>query len=100
MYICLQIKDSTAAKIENTGCFEDLDQIIAEANLVKTAVGSSLPIGWLAETDGSINDSGSDSSREKLDFVSAAGFEMVELLILAAQILKDLISQKKEGDGD
>ena len=30
-----------------------------------------------------------DSSSEKIDSVSAAGFEMVDLLILAAQILKE-----------
>ncbi|KDO57911.1 hypothetical protein CISIN_1g006179mg [Citrus sinensis] len=77
---------------------ETLDDIITEAKLVKTALGSSLPVSWIAESDdGSINentdsesgDIHGDSSNEKMDSVSAAGFEMVELLILAAQILKD-----------
>ncbi|KAM6558322.1 hypothetical protein CsatA_027561 [Cannabis sativa] len=77
---------------------ESLDEIIYEAKLVKTALGSSLPISWSAEADLGLDGEGlgkeqgdiSGSSRnEKIDFVAAAGFEMVELLILAAQILKD-----------
>lgn len=77
---------------------EALDDIISEAKLVKTALSSSLPISWSAEAgDGSIgeivhNEPGDcygDLGSEKIDSVSAAGFEMVELLILAAQILKD-----------
>lgn len=79
------MKESTAAKDENTSCcFSDLERVIAEANLVKTALGSSLPISWSAETDQSLDGAG----QEKVDFVSAAGFEMVELLIFAAQVLK------------
>ncbi|KAF5448281.1 hypothetical protein F2P56_028835 [Juglans regia] len=81
-----------------TNVSETLDDVINEAKLVKIALGSSLPISWSAEADvGSIYESiGNDpkeiygeSSSEKIDSVSAAGFEMVELLILAAQILKD-----------
>lgn len=77
---------------------EALDDIISEAKLVKTALGSSLPVSWSAEADvdsidesisNDPNDIYGDSSSEKIDSVSAAGFEMVELLILAAQILKD-----------
>lgn len=71
----------------NTSWFE---QVIGEANLVKTAVGSSLPLSWSAESD---EDGGWDSDC-KVDFVSAAGFEMMELLIFAAHLLNDLISQK------
>lgn len=79
---------------------ESLDEIINEAKLVKTALGSSLPISWSAEAetglDGKIiknepGDSSGNSSCEKIDPVSAAGFEMVELLILAAHILKDYL---------
>ncbi|KAI3445882.1 hypothetical protein Pfo_002547 [Paulownia fortunei] len=97
----LKVNDSAAAKSEKTSCFEALDQIIAEANLVKTALGSSLPISWSAETGrsyGEINDDGSDPGYEKVDFVSAAGFEMVELLIFAARVLKDQISHNDQGD--
>lgn len=64
---------------------------------MKTALGSSLPVSWSAEGNGeSIAESMDsevgkifeDSSCEKIDSVSAAGFEMVDLLILAAQVLK------------
>ncbi|XP_062089215.1 uncharacterized protein LOC133795761 isoform X2 [Humulus lupulus] len=77
---------------------ESLDEIIYKAKLVKTALGSSLPISWSAEADLGLDGEGvgneqgdifGSSTNEKIDFVAAAGFEMVELLILAAQILKD-----------
>ncbi|KAB1224755.1 hypothetical protein CJ030_MR1G017662, partial [Morella rubra] len=93
----LKAKESISEGTE-TSISEGLDDIINEAKLVKTALGSSLPISWSAEADvGSIDeiigndpkDLYGDSSSEKLDAVSAAGFEMVELLIVAAQILRD-----------
>ena len=65
---------------------------------MKTALGSSLPISWSADADLGLDgealgneprDVFGNSSNEKIDAVAAAGFEMVELLILAAQILKD-----------
>ncbi|KAK6159204.1 hypothetical protein DH2020_006518 [Rehmannia glutinosa] len=95
-----KVKDSAEAKSENTSCFETLGRIMAEANLVKTALGSSLPISWSAEIDRSydIKDGGLDSGYDKVDFVSAAGFEMVELLIFAAQLLKDQISHDDRED--
>ncbi|KAK3011923.1 hypothetical protein RJ639_010501 [Escallonia herrerae] len=80
-----------------------LDNIVTEAKLVKTSLGSSLPVSWSAETDlrSSIEffedetaDVGGDSSTEKGDRVSAAGFEMVELLILAAEILTNNINKR------
>ncbi|EYU21870.1 hypothetical protein MIMGU_mgv1a023746mg, partial [Erythranthe guttata] len=78
----LEVKELGEGKSENS--MESLERIIVEANLVKTALGSSLPISWCGETDGSYD--------EKMDFVSGAGFEMVELLIFAAHLLKDRIS--------
>ena len=58
---------------------------------MKTALGSSLPIA--EADDASIGESLTnvygEPGSEKIDPVSAAGFEMVELLILAGQILKD-----------
>ena len=84
--------------VPSGGVLEVLDDIINEAKLVKTALSSSLPVSWSAEGDlDSIGESvGSDpgdayseSTNEKIDSVSAAGFEMVELLILAAQMLRD-----------
>ncbi|KAL0422536.1 UNVERIFIED_CONTAM: hypothetical protein Slati_3276500 [Sesamum latifolium] len=93
----ISVKDSAAAETENGMHFEALDQVIAEANLVKTALSSSLPVSWSAETDqlySEINDN------KKVDFVSAAGLEMVELLIFAARILKTQISHNKGRDKD
>ncbi|KAL3611558.1 hypothetical protein D5086_002578 [Populus alba] len=94
----LKVKESDTREGTSTGLLEALNDIISEARLVKTALGSSLPISWSAEADdASIGESvcnelidiyGNPIS-EKIDSVSAAGFEMVELLILAAQILKD-----------
>lgn len=85
-----------------TSCIETLNNIIYEAKLVKTALGSSLPVSWSAETvilsvehsDKALTDVQENSSAEKVDCVSAAGVEMVELLILASQILLDDITNR------
>ncbi|XP_044489943.1 ciliary rootlet coiled-coil protein 2-like [Mangifera indica] len=93
-----KVKESvTSEGTFTTGMSDSLDEIITDAKLVKTALGSSLPLSWSADADdGSIGETiGSaldiyvDSCSEKIDSVSAAGFEMVELVILASQILKD-----------
>lgn len=93
----LKAKESATSEGPITSTSEALDDIITEARLVKTALSSCLPVSWSGEADvesiGAIF--GEDSSSEKIDSVSAAGFEMVELLIFAAQILKD----KGIGDG-
>lgn len=81
-----------------TGNIETLKNIIYEAKLVRTALGSSLPVSWSAETvrlsvehsDKAATDVQEDFSDEKVDCVSAAGREMVELLIFASQILLDI----------
>ncbi|OMP06827.1 hypothetical protein CCACVL1_01435 [Corchorus capsularis] len=94
----LKVTESITPEGRNINASEALDEIISEARLVKTALGSSLPVSWSAEGDGESiagsrdtepGDMIEDSSSEKLDSVSAAGFEMVDLLILAAQILKE-----------
>ncbi|KAJ4831560.1 hypothetical protein Tsubulata_029493 [Turnera subulata] len=86
-----------------------LDDIIYEAKLLKTALGSSLPVSWPAEADDESTAAGAHchssdvssepSSREKADSVSAAGFEMVELLIFAAQLMKDNGEKSSSHDG-
>jgi len=81
-----------------SGVSEVLNGAINEAKLLRTALGSSLPISWSSvETEvGYTGDSeGVDTvhqqcSDEKIDTVSAAGLEMVELLIFAAQMLRDM----------
>ncbi|XP_022896874.1 myosin heavy chain, cardiac muscle isoform isoform X2 [Olea europaea var. sylvestris] len=104
----LKVKESASADGTNISLLEALDQIVSEAKLIKTALGSSLPISWSGETDKSYGDSPEEDvdnavtkpSSQKVDFVSAAGFEMVELLIFAAQELKDVISNKDQRNGD
>lgn len=96
----LTVKESAAQKSENNLLFDALDQITTEANLVKTALSSSLPFSWSAESDRSSSDI-RDIEHDKVDVVSAAGLEMVKLLIFAAHILKDQISKNNdEGGGD
>ncbi|EXB41830.1 hypothetical protein L484_005056 [Morus notabilis] len=94
------VKAKELAAFEGTAATmsEHLNEIVSGAKLVKTALGSSLPISWSAAAEfgldgGNLGNEASgvsgNSSNEKKDFVTAAGVEMVELLILAAQILKD-----------
>ncbi|XP_048336334.2 uncharacterized protein LOC107426931 isoform X2 [Ziziphus jujuba] len=94
----LKAKESVTSQSTGIVMSESLDEIINEAKLVKTALGSSLPISWSAEAEigfdgenisNESGDSYGNASSEKIDSVSAAGFEMVELLILAAHILKE-----------
>ncbi|PPR87699.1 hypothetical protein GOBAR_AA32988 [Gossypium barbadense] len=91
----LKVTESINSKDTDTNASE-LDEIITEAKLVKTALGSSLPISWSAEGDGEsigesidteTGDMFEDSGGQKIDSVTAAGFEMLDLLILAAQEL-------------
>ncbi|KAK8613580.1 hypothetical protein V6N13_101338 [Hibiscus sabdariffa] len=86
------------SKDTDTSASLTLDEIITEAKLVKTALGSSLPVSWSAEGDGEsiggsidieASDMFEDSGSPKIDSVTAAGFEMLDLLTLAAQILKE-----------
>lgn len=104
-----QVKESATYGDYVSGASEALNSIVTEAKLVKTALGSSLPVSWSAEADArpfdqsydqetAVNGNG-DSSSEKVDFVSAAGFEMVETLILAAEILEDHIIMRGSSDG-
>ncbi|KAJ0801129.1 hypothetical protein HanPI659440_Chr03g0113411 [Helianthus annuus] len=65
---------------------EIIENVVTEAKLLKTALGSTLPVSWSAEVDDGV------SSVEKVDCVSAAGFEMVELLILASDLLENSIT--------
>ncbi|XP_021892323.1 uncharacterized protein LOC110810441 isoform X2 [Carica papaya] len=92
----LRVKESVSSGDTLTSMSAALSDITTEANLVKTALGSSLPVRWSADSDtGSISDNMGkvqgigNSTSERIDSVSAAGLEMVELLILAAQLLKN-----------
>ncbi|WCJ17988.1 myosin heavy chain-related [Euphorbia peplus] len=104
----LKVMESVACEDTDLKTAEALHGIISEAKLLKTALGSSLPISWSAETDDAsetgspqngVGESPRGSSTEKMDSVSAVGFEMVELLILAAQILEESPTRKEPQDG-
>lgn len=82
----VKVKESVTVEDTVDSKSKIIENVLAEANLLKTALGSSLPVSWSAEANNSI------SSVEKVDSVSAAGFEMVELLILASHILRNSIS--------
>ncbi|MED6119150.1 hypothetical protein PIB30_009252 [Stylosanthes scabra] len=94
-------KESVASEDEVSSVLEALNEIISEAKLVKTALGSSLPISWSVDGDagysgdnaGSSGTGHQECSDEKIDAVSAAGLEMVELLIFATLILRDGANQ-------
>ncbi|XP_047338224.1 uncharacterized protein LOC124941897 isoform X2 [Impatiens glandulifera] len=83
--------------VRNSSIGKDVNDIIMEVGLVKTALGSSLPISWSVETEDGRQQPGSndDIEEEKIDFVTGAGLEMAEVLNLAAEILKDHISIKE-----
>eukprot|EP00252_Welwitschia_mirabilis_P000833 TRINITY_DN10818_c0_g1_i1.p1 TRINITY_DN10818_c0_g1~~TRINITY_DN10818_c0_g1_i1.p1 ORF type:complete len:496 (-),score=135.30 TRINITY_DN10818_c0_g1_i1:336-1673(-) len=91
----LKIKED--AKSSSANSFHIVEEIISEAQHIKTALGSSLPVSWLAESDSDLSNSvDSEIKQEKdqtqemvgIDSVSAAGFELIELLILAAKLQK------------
>ncbi|XP_057856944.1 uncharacterized protein LOC131066247 isoform X1 [Cryptomeria japonica] len=76
---------------------EVIDGIVNEAQHIKTALGSSLPVSWSADSTSDIPDSSEseiaadgteDHTISGLDCVSSAGLELVELLILASELQK------------
>ncbi|XP_028788558.1 centriolin isoform X1 [Neltuma alba] len=94
----LKAKDSLTSEGTKSGAYQVLDSVINEAKLLRTALGSSLPISWSAGEDVGVSGDSTcsdlgyinqDCGDEKVDTVSAAGFEMMELVIFAAQKLKD-----------
>ncbi|KAG5625308.1 hypothetical protein H5410_010526 [Solanum commersonii] len=94
--IALEFKEPASSKGMENCSSESLDNIINEASQLKTALGISLPLSWSVEADsgsfskrveGEIDNR--HSTRENIDFVSATGFEMVELLVFVAQLLKE-----------
>ncbi|CAN6300418.1 unnamed protein product [Urochloa humidicola] len=90
----------SAGSLEST--FEALNSLITEANLMKTALSVALPVSWSGDSSDAItyealcDPSDSPKSKsEKGDPLSSAGMEMVELLIFAAEILKESFLMKK-----
>ncbi|VVA99188.1 unnamed protein product [Arabis nemorensis] len=84
----LKVKELNDTETTARRCEVAIANILVEATHLKTALGISIPISWSAESDmESVVDG--ESSCERTDSVSAAGFEMVELVILAAEIMKE-----------
>ncbi|XP_039785530.1 paramyosin-like isoform X4 [Panicum virgatum] len=90
----------SAGSLEST--FEALNSLITEANLMKTALSTVLPVSWSGDSSDAItyealcDPSDSPKSKsEKVDPLSFAGMEMVELLIFAAEVLKESFLMKK-----
>lgn len=69
---------------------------------MKTALGTVLPISWTGDASDAITyeclyeptDCSDSSKTEKADPMSSAGLEMLELLILAAELLKESLMAK------
>lgn len=106
-YSLLKVYEWSRAKTNNKSP-ESLENIIYEAQLLKIALGGSLPVSWPAAS-GATRDSSSGTTSEFLnddfalpgskgnaDFVSAAGSEMVELLVFVAHLLKEKCFAKAE----
>ncbi|XP_020241280.1 myosin-2 heavy chain isoform X2 [Asparagus officinalis] len=74
---------------------EALKSIIAQANKVKTVLGSSLPVSWStdAAVDAATYENLYEPTEDKVDPVSSAGLEMVALLILASQLLQENLAK-------
>ncbi|CAM8914020.1 unnamed protein product [Rhodiola kirilowii] len=94
--VLIKVNESLKDKTTENDLLKIIEDIITDANTLKTAFGSSLPVSWSADSDMEVfqettyddphRDAG-DSSKDKLDTVAAAAFEMFELLLLAAQKL-------------
>ncbi|KAK9690509.1 hypothetical protein RND81_09G133200 [Saponaria officinalis] len=99
----IQAKMACSLKDPSTSTPRQVDDTIREAELLKIALSSALPLSWSGE--GEVSSSGDiiaeenpkrgDSDAEKIDPVSAAGLEMVELLILAGHIMKEKKSERE-----
>nr|BAJ94675.1 predicted protein [Hordeum vulgare subsp. vulgare] len=84
----------SGCSLEST--YEVLNSLITEANLMRTALGVVLPVSWSGDSSGGItSDSPKSSKSEKVDPLGSASVEMVELLIFAADILKESFMLKK-----
>lgn len=101
----LKVKEDTTFSAASEGALEVINGIINEAQHIKTALGSSLPVSWSADSTSDLPDSSDseiaadneDHTITGLDSVSAAGIELVELLILAADLQKiELMQMSKQ----
>jgi len=101
--VLMKVYDDVKSDSSLESTYEALNSLITEANLMKTALGVVLPVSWSGDSSGAItydalhdsSDSPKSSKSEKADPLSLAGMEMVELLILAADIVKESFMLKR-----
>ncbi|CAM0874190.1 unnamed protein product [Alopecurus aequalis] len=101
--VLMKVYDDVKSDSSLESTYEALNSLITEANLVKTALGVVLPVSWSGDSSGAItsdalhdsSDSPKSSKSEKADPLSSASMEMVELLILAADIVKESFMLKR-----
>lgn len=81
----------SAAPAEESLAME-LNGILHEADNVKMVLRSALPISWSAAVEDSQSTVLGEASRsEEVDPTTAVGSEMVELLVLAAELVRDYV---------
>lgn len=95
--LLLKAQDDAASAGPAESIIQALNNIISEANHMKTAFGSTLPVSWTGDEADAITyenlyepaDPSEAPKSEKADLVSTVGLEMVELLILAVELQKE-----------
>lgn len=101
--VLMKVHDDAKSDSSLESTYEALNSLLTEANLMKTALGVVLPVSWSGDSSGAItsdslhdsSDSPKSSKSEKTDPLSSAGMEMVELLILAADVVKESFMLKR-----
>ena len=74
----------SAAPAENLAA--SLEEICLEADSIKSSLRNTLPVSWSSGT--------ADTVTEDMDFSAAIGSELVELLVLAAELVRDYVIPK------
>ncbi|CAL9750876.1 unnamed protein product, partial [Musa acuminata subsp. burmannicoides] len=100
--LLLKVQDEASSVGTEEGTTQAVSNVVMEANQVKTALGGSLPVSWSGDEADAIiytslhepSDPSEASKPAKLDAVSAAGLEMVDLLILAAQLQQESLGER------
>ncbi|MQM09676.1 hypothetical protein Taro_042547, partial [Colocasia esculenta] len=98
----LKVMDDSRSAASAERATMALDAIFHEVDHLKTALSSSIPVSWSSAAGPPPSEQSSDnqarhleaSGNEKLDPITAVGFEMVELLILAAELAREKITKR------
>ncbi|XP_072992758.1 uncharacterized protein [Typha latifolia] len=101
--LLLKAHDDVKSAHSMESIYEALNSITTEASLVKAALGGVLPVSWSGDASDVITyeslyePTDLSSKSDKVDALSAAGLEMVELLMLASGLLKESFIMKNAG---